>query len=72
MVLEGKCHKCRGWAAVEGVKMGEVKVRSQGAARSLGFSLTLSDMCRKVKELFWKASAASVFFFPFTDVPGLL
>jgi len=28
-VLEGKCHKCRGWAPVEGVKLGDVKVTSQ-------------------------------------------
>ena len=28
-IVEGKCHKCRKWVAIEGVKDMEIKVRSR-------------------------------------------
>lgn len=51
-ILQGKCHKCHKWVAVEGVKVGEVKVGEDTRNFNLVAILLIMSI-GKVRELFW-------------------
>lgn len=51
-ILEGKCHGCEKWVGLEGVKVGDVKVRSYLWECQVGLVLT-AGVLLQVKEIFW-------------------